>query len=224
MDTKILGTISTFTPAEQFLLVCYYDKCRAYQSLWRVTANVYNNTNTAYVLIVGLTALSMSILTQMFQDSSLVRDINTIVTAVIGFTIGLTKSDTFNYPKLATKAIDISDQFRDLAVKINKNLIASKPDDNAYHVCIDLYTTMEAKEQKLSWVAKLWAYIHFRNTDTRHLPAILGGTQIIVPDADIKSITEELDNIESGEKKPLTLINPDNINALSRVESSMYTP
>lgn len=206
--TKILGKISTFTPAEQFLLICHYDKCRAYQSLWRISANVYDKTHTFYVLFIGITTLAMSILTQMFQNDSFIRDINTVVSAIVGFTIGLmTKSETFNYIKMAESAIDISDQFRDLAVKINKNLVASVPDTNAYHTCIDEYTTMEAKEHNISWIAKLWAFIHFRNTDPRSLPAILGGTHIILPDAaSLDNITEELDNLIQRDSE-----SPDNV-------------
>lgn len=192
---KIIGKISTFSQPEQYMLLCYYNKCRAYQTLWRISADIYQTSQTTYVLMVGLTALAMSILTQIFVDDPLIRDINTVVTAVIGFTIGLTKSDSFNYAKLAQKSISISDQFRDMAVKINKNLVASIPEDNAYHSCIDGYTTMEAKENKLSCWALLWAKIYYRNHSKRSLPAILGGTEVIIPSPDNHELEDNIKDL-----------------------------
>ena len=193
---RIIGDITTFNKNEQLMLICYYHKCRAYQALWQVSASMYNGINQWYVIIAGAILMTMSVITQMMPDNATVRDVNTVISAVIGFTMQLSRTEMFNYVKLSALSNNISDQFRDLAVRLNKNLMASVPEENAYHKCIDLYTEMEAREYKIMIFASLWAKIYYRNTDDRLLPAILGGDDIIMPDSEfLETLKDNLEDV-----------------------------
>lgn len=201
--TKILGSISTFTNAEQYLLVCHYNKCSINETIWRTTSNVFANIHMFYIILMSAASATTSILTQMYPDSQTVRDINTIITAIIGLTLGLTKTDTFNYQKLSEEAIIISDAFKDLATRINKNLISATPEPNAYHACMDAYNTMPTQEHKINTFVMLWAKYRYRNTDKRSLPSMLGGTHIILPDNSMSECTVNLDTLIENSSEPL---------------------
>ncbi len=183
IDEKIslLGKLCPrYTQQEQFLLMCYYDKCKIYEVLWTKSAKIFDTTYTIYMIIVALINAIMSIITPYYSNNDTVKIANSTVNALTAMSITLTKTDTFNYLGLVKDCTAVANQYRELANTINADLIASDSPDS-YAELITKYNYMSSEDFKISWLAKYYCTKLYGANDQRCLPTILGGVGIVLP-------------------------------------------
>lgn len=179
---KLAGKLcQRYTREEQFLLMCYYDKCKIYEVLWTKSAKIFDFTYTVYMILVALLNAIMSIITPYYSDNDTVKIANSTVNALTAMTITLTKTDTFNYLGLVKDCTGIADRYKELANTINADLIASESPDS-YAEIITKYNYMSVEDFKISWLAKRHCMQLYGSNDQRCLPTILGGVGIVLPD------------------------------------------